>query len=97
MHKHTLSIVCILGIVSFTLGCNNKKLCELPSPASDSLPGRSSSLKMDIFLDGTLSMKGFVVPGITSRYEQVLPVLESTVEREAGRMVKLCFINSGRQ
>lgn len=81
MRKHTLSLVCIVTIVSFTCGCNSKTLCELPSSATDSLPSRSSSLKVDVFLDGTLSMKGFVVPGITSRYAHVLPILESTVER----------------
>jgi len=41
----------------------------------------SKRLKVHIYLDGTESMKGFIVAGKSSRYQQILPLLESAVLR----------------
>jgi hypothetical protein len=83
MKKRTLIFFALtLLCVFYTFGCDGKQFCSPPpSGAANQLPPISKSLKVDVFLDGTISMKGFIVPGIASRYQQTLPLLESTVAR----------------
>jgi hypothetical protein len=70
-----IALTCILG-------CDPPPLCSAPVAKDlNKFPPASPTLKVHVFLDGTTSMKGFIVPGVTSRYQQVLPLLESTVER----------------
>jgi hypothetical protein len=70
-----------IALIGFR-GCDSRQLCSAPV-ANDlnRFPAASQTLKAHVFLDGTTSMKGFIVPGLSSRYQQVLPLLESTVER----------------
>src|SRR5262245_61983824 len=70
-----IALTCILS-------CESRHLCSAPvADDLNRLAPASPTLKAHVFLDGTTSMKGFIVPGLTSRYQQVLPLLESSVER----------------
>lgn len=83
--EKVLSRFLILLCLAMTgmVGCESRQLCSAPPVADDlsRLPPASTNLKVHVFLDGTSSMKGFIVPGLATRYQQVLPLLESTVER----------------
>lgn len=62
--------------------CNKRQVCEVPpGGGANEFPAISQSLNVDVFLDGTVSMKGFIVSGLASRYQRTLPLLESSVER----------------
>jgi hypothetical protein len=52
-----------------------------PVEIGDRLPEVSDTLSVDVFLDGTLSMKGFTVPGVTSRYVQTIQLLERAAQK----------------
>ncbi|MBI3650567.1 MAG: hypothetical protein HY231_05910 [Acidobacteria bacterium] len=62
-------------------GCESKVKELPPEENADSLEAVSGALDVDIYLDATLSMKGFVVPGIASHYEQTIQLLERAVSR----------------
>src|SRR3712207_4929508 len=59
-----------------------------PIDPGDQIPGASSVLTVDIYLDVTLSMRGFIVTGISSNYEQMLQFLERAAQRgwDTGRV-----------
>jgi hypothetical protein len=80
MRKKEL-IICFLVAVSSLAGNCSKQRCSMPPNETSQPPKISKSIRVDVFLDGTSSMKGFIVPGIASRYQQVLPLLESVVGR----------------
>lgn len=76
-----LIIILLILFVLLSFGCQ-RKVCNLPPPNSNvEYPPVSNSLNVDVYLDATLSMKGFIVPEATSYYQQTLPLLESSVER----------------
>jgi hypothetical protein len=73
----------LLGVlVTALIGAScRRKLCE-PPPAVDEhdlFPGITEKLSVDVYLDATLSMKGFVTAGTESYFQQTLPILESAV------------------
>ncbi len=69
----------LLLMVLPLLGCP-KKVSELPPQEEvERVEGVSDSLAVDIFLDSTLSMKGFLVDGTSSTYEQTLHLLERPI------------------
>lgn len=76
-------ILILLSIaLTFIPGCESRPVCDPPvTDDLNSYPPPSPTLKVNVFLDGTTSMKGFIVSGLTSRYQRALPLLESTVER----------------
>lgn len=77
--KLTLLAASLL-IAASSFGCR-RQLCDPPpNETVNQFPALSKALNVEIYLDGTLSIQGFIVPGIASRYQQVLPLLESTVE-----------------
>ncbi|MEN3332418.1 MAG: hypothetical protein V7641_1783 [Blastocatellia bacterium] len=78
MSKRRFIIFCISLLMFW--GCPPKRVNVLPpDDPNDHFPEISNTLAVDVFLDATLSMKGFLVPGVLSYYEQTLPLLESAV------------------
>lgn len=62
--------------------CATRRVCEPPPvDPTNTYPAVSDNLHADIYLDATLSMKGFIVPGTSTYYQQTIPLLESAVER----------------
>lgn len=73
----------VLALVALLLpGCGTRVVCD-PPPENplDKAPVPSEQLRVSVYLDATLSMKGFIVPGLSSYYQQTLPLLESAVGR----------------
>ena len=71
----------LIIFVCFLMGCSKQESIPLP-PAPDKneqLEPVSTQLQVNIFLDPTLSMQGFVNPGTSTYYAQTLPILESAV------------------
>jgi hypothetical protein len=56
-----------------------KKRSPPPDASQDNVGAISDALKVDIFFDATLSMKGFVSTQATSTYQQTVPLLERGV------------------
>jgi hypothetical protein len=70
------------AILVCSIGCYTRKECELPPlDPGNAYPAASDNLHADIYLDATLSMKGFIVPGSSTYYQQTIPLLESSVEK----------------
>ena len=83
MEKRTFvfHVLLLLVLLSFS-ACGSRQICEpAPQDTRSPFPALSQSLKVDVFLDGTVSMKGFIVPGTATRYQRTLPLLENSVER----------------
>lgn len=85
-----LIFLCVVFFIAFSTGC--KKLTEKFSGQSsgkcsvisatetrDVLSPPSENLQVDIYLDATLSMKGFTETDSFSYYQQTIPLLESSV------------------
>jgi hypothetical protein len=84
MQKRGLKILVTIFLAALCLtGCERHQLCSAPPDADvlSRVQPSSEKLKVSVFLDGTTSMKGFIVPGLASRYQQLLPLLESAVGR----------------
>jgi len=76
--SYLYSISVVLFIIVSTSGCGRQVVPPPPQPdPSDILEPVSHTLTVRIFLDATLSMKGFVVPGPSTLYAQTLQRLES--------------------
>src|ERR1041385_9136226 len=77
----TLALVLSIVMVGFIIGCR-KQTCA-PPPNDDAqyvLPPPSNAAPIiDVFLDSTLSMTGFVATGTNSNFQQTVPILESAV------------------
>src|ERR1700755_3170807 len=72
----------LLAILVGSVGCATRKVCEPPPIDPNNIyPTVSDNLHADIYLDATLSMKGFIVSGTSTYYQQTIPLLESAVER----------------
>src|SRR5258708_4101401 len=81
MRKSALPLViCLTALCCLAFSCG-RHYCAPPSDSVKQPPAISKTAGVDVFLDATLSMKGFIVPGIASRYQQTLPLLESVVTR----------------
>src|SRR5258708_1563265 len=78
LKKSTRYLFPIVVLVCFS-ACVTRKVCTLPRESADTLPGSSNELDVAIYLDATLSMKGFLVPGTTTYFQQLLPLIETTV------------------
>lgn len=78
--KVRTSIVLLALVVGSFTGCH-RQVCAPPpkEDALDNYPSPSVGLNVDIFLDATLSMKGFVTAGTNSYFQETLPFLESAV------------------
>lgn len=59
--------------------CEGKKRSPPPEESPEGLKPVSEALRVDLFFDATLSMKGFVSTQATSVYQQVVPLLERGV------------------
>jgi len=68
-------------IVSLTVGFSScgRKPIPPPEEVQDQLGPVSDALKVDLFFDATLSMKGFVSAQTTSSYQRAVPLLERGV------------------
>lgn len=73
-----LLILCILLTLN-SMGCGSSNKCSVIDQVHDNFPAPTSNLQVDIFLDATLSMKGFTGTESFSHYQQIIPLLESSV------------------
>lgn len=64
---------------ALTSSACSKKRSPPPEEAQDKLGPVTDALKVDLFFDATLSMKGFVSTQTTSAYQQTVPLLERSV------------------
>lgn len=77
----TIGLLLFVATLAVAIACQ-KQTCE-PPPKEDaqyvlSTPSNAAPV-VDVFLDSTLSMKGFVSAGSNSYFQQTLPILESAV------------------
>jgi hypothetical protein len=80
MFKYRFCFILVILVFSLPqLGCESKVKELPPEDASDNVGEVSDTLDVDIFLDATLSMKGFIIPGVASHYEQTIQLLERAV------------------
>lgn len=93
MNEYKRFVFIFLGaafFISFSAGCKNitEKLtgntsgkCSVVSVAEtkEALSPPTENLQVDIYLDATLSMKGFTETDSFSYYQQTIPLLESSV------------------
>lgn len=61
------------------MGCSSPKRYMPPQHTVDTIEELSKQLITDVYLDCTLSMQGFVTPGITTEYARVLDRLEGSI------------------
>ncbi|HEX7957070.1 MAG TPA: hypothetical protein VF508_09015 [Pyrinomonadaceae bacterium] len=85
MNTHTLrklSAALLLLALLISASCQ-KAVCGGPPPDDGGgvLPAATADLSVGVYLDATLSMKGFIVPGTATYYQQLLPLLESAAGR----------------
>jgi hypothetical protein len=78
-----LSLVVVLGgcllLAAGFSACTRKRSSAPPKDALDTLEPVSDGLKVDLFFDATLSMKGFVTTQTTTSYQLLVPMLERGV------------------
>lgn len=76
-----IACILLLILISLQVGCT-RDVCSLPpEDTSSKFPALSNAANVDVYIDATLSMQGFIVPGTVSYYQQTLPLLESAVEK----------------
>lgn len=82
MPKYILRwLLLFLFVINF-IACQRTETCGLPPEENGpNFPDVTDGLAVDIYLDATPSMKGFIVPGTSTSYQQTLPLLESAAER----------------
>ena len=68
----------ILAVAALS-ACTNKRSPPPPDDALGRIDPVSDSVKVDLFFDATLSMKGFVLTQTTSSYQLIVPLLERGV------------------
>ncbi|HKV42198.1 MAG TPA: hypothetical protein VJX67_23550 [Blastocatellia bacterium] len=66
-----------------SFGCDPGSMLQEAAPRVYGAPlaAVSHDLSVDVYIDSTLSMKGFLVPGVYSYYEQTLVAIERTLEK----------------
>ncbi|MFL6335834.1 MAG: hypothetical protein ACJ754_21195 [Pyrinomonadaceae bacterium] len=75
-----LAGVCLLLASGFK--CDRaQRTAALPPNDEPQVGGVSDSIAVDVYLDATLSMKGFIVPGVSSNYERTLQLLERAAQK----------------
>src|SRR6267142_1707450 len=77
----TLAVIlggCLLLATGFS-ACTRKRSPAPPRDALDTPAPASEGLKVDLFFDATLSMKGFVTAQTTTSYQLLVPMLERGV------------------
>ena len=75
---YVLFLQCACGVPR---ACKSDRISVLPlEDPSDVLAEISEELAVDLFLDATLSMRGFILPEAESRYEQTLQLLERAAQ-----------------
>ncbi len=74
-----LALWCVSVCLAICFTACGKKRSPPPEEPQDNLGPISDALKVDLFFDATLSMKGFVSTQATSSYQQVVPLLERGV------------------
>jgi len=85
--KNNFILLCFLFTIMFPIACNkftgnSSNKCPVISESANaaaSLPPATENLQVDIYLDATLSMKGFTETDTFSYYQQTIPLLESSV------------------
>ena len=80
MKKLTMILItsCFLLIIAaFGIECQEERAPAPVVDKSEQMPPLSDKLNVDFFLDGTLSMQGFVNPGDFTRYVKTLQTIES--------------------
>lgn len=75
----TTSLLCLLLLVIGFSACTKKRVPPPSEDGMDNLATPSDALKVDLFFDATLSMKGFVSTAVASAYQQTVPLLERAV------------------
>ncbi len=79
----TVTILTLICLAAFT-SCGDKLVCAPPQAASADGIVINRTNTVDIFLDATLSMQGFITDGSFSYYQQSMPMLERAVIRNGG-------------
>ena len=78
---HPFFVIISVFLLVLLGSCSKSRWVPAPLPDSgEALERLSTGLTVDVFLDATLSMQGFVNPGAWTRYAQVLQVLWSSVQ-----------------
>jgi hypothetical protein len=70
--------VCLILATGFS-ACTRKRIPPPPKDTLGTLDPVSEGLKVDLFFDATLSMKGFVTAQSTTAYQLLVPMLERSV------------------
>jgi len=76
-HPGILRLFCLLTLLTLP-NCATKRM-PVPSNSEHQFPRVSDTLKVDLFFDATLSMKGFVSTKESTYYQQTIPLLERGV------------------
>lgn len=79
MDKTGANVVAVIMLccVLATYGCDSARVNACPpTDPMDRMADASDRLSVDIYLDSTLSMQGFLVRGESSYYQEFLPMLE---------------------
>lgn len=78
--KKSIVSLLLLGCILFIGSCSTRETGPLPrGELSEVLKDKSVHIQADVFYDATLSMQGFVNPGITADYARVLDRLEGSI------------------
>jgi hypothetical protein len=81
--SNTFSVVVLLGLCFLAMSgfssCSTNRRMPPPDQPDHRFAPVSDALKVDLFFDATLSMKGFVVTQAGSYYQQAIPLLERGV------------------
>jgi hypothetical protein len=76
------ALVIVPLVVTSCSSCSRRQTCA-PPPKDDAQyalpPPSTAAPTVDVFLDSTLSMQGFVSAGTNSNFQQTVPILESAV------------------
>lgn len=81
-----LTMATLLIGVMVTACANKKSRCEAPPDTVGSIDGPTADLAVEVYIDGTVSMEGYVLDGALSHFQQSIPMLERAVIKQGGKI-----------
>lgn len=84
-----LSAISVFIVAVICLSCSGRKITCDPPPdiaSNEHLAPPTQNQNVDVYIDGTVSMEGFVLDGALSQYQQAIPMLERAVIRQGGQI-----------
>jgi len=69
-----------LTITCLVIACCKSQVVTHKAAPNPQMEARSEAVNAKIFIDATLSMEGFVLPGSSTDYARTIPVLEGAIE-----------------